>query len=160
MTGSKEYDFIILSPGPKHPDDEAPSKWLVREFHERLPIFGICLGHQIICSVFGAKVEKIPAPYHGTKKLINTMPSVLFNGIGDSLFVATYNSLGVMASELDNLPLKVIAVCEEGEGEIVEALERDEEGLPYMVSTQFHPESFLSEKSEVLIRNFLERIKR
>ena len=152
-----DCDFLILSPGPKHPDDEIVTKKMIEMYHEKIPVFGICLGHQMICSVFGAAIEKIPEPHHGTTKTIYiNSSSVLFEGLGEVLEVATYNSLGVKIAEKEKLPFNVIAVSGD---DVIEAIERNEVGLPYIAATQFHPESFLSEQSETLIMNFLKKIR-
>ena len=157
LTKAPECDFIILSPGPNHPNDEQKSQELVLSNHTRIPIFGICLGHQIICASFGAQIVRIPSPHHGAvKDIFVDINSSLFESTMPVLSVATYNSLGIEVSDLSDSPLKIVARSEDG---IVEAIERDSPTLPYLASTQFHPESFLSEKSDVVIKNFLSRVK-
>ncbi|MDB2447204.1 aminodeoxychorismate/anthranilate synthase component II [bacterium] len=153
-------DFLVLSPGPNHPDDAQVSVDLISRFHQNVPIFGICLGLQLICKAFGAAVSKVPAPHHGATKNVDVEDSsVLFKGLGRSIKVASYNSLRISISEFSELDHEFSLIARSDDGS-VEAIERASSDLPYIAATQFHPESFLSEKSIELASNFIEKVKR
>lgn len=154
-----DYDFVVLSPGPNRPEDALSSIEFYKRAEPKVPVLGICLGHQIIGYCLGGAVEKVKDSQHGSvKKIVVDSSSNLFRGVGPTLNVATYNSLCIYQNTLDgDSGFKVIATSEDGS---VEALERNVMGKPYIATTQFHPESFLTELSMKIVQNFLERIKK
>ena len=140
---------IILSPGPGRPADAGICEDVIRAFAGKVPILGICLGHQAICEVFGAEITYAKELMHG-KQSVATLDtdSRLFRGMKKQMTVARYHSL---AANPDTLPecLKVTAVTPDGEIMAVEHKEYPVYGV------QFHPESVLTPDGIGIIRNFL-----
>lgn len=140
---------IILSPGPGKPSDAGICEDLIRAFAGRVPIMGICLGHQAICEVFGANVTYAKNLMHG-KQSVATVDndSLLFRGMDKEITVARYHSL---AAKPDSIPseLKVTAKTPDGEVMAVEHIK-----LP-VYGVQFHPESVLTPDGKRIMENFL-----
>lgn len=140
---------IILSPGPGKPRDAGICEDVIRHFAGRIPILGICLGHQAICEVFGATVTYARRLMHGKQSVVATDgDSVLFAGMSREITVARYHSL---AADPDTMPdaLRVTAVTAEGEVMAVEHREYPVYGV------QFHPESVLTPEGKRICENFL-----
>ncbi|MBX3296322.1 MAG: aminodeoxychorismate/anthranilate synthase component II [Acidobacteria bacterium] len=140
---------ILISPGPGTPDDAGVSLEVIKRFAGRLPILGVCLGHQAIGQHFGGKVIRAPEPVHGKPVTVNHDGRTIFAGIPDSFAAGRYHSLVV---ERDSTPecLEVSATSPDG---LVMAMRHRE--LP-VEGVQFHPESILTEHGKTLLRNFLE----
>lgn len=144
---------IILSPGPGRPADAGICEEVIRYFAGRIPILGICLGHQAICEVYGAVVTYAKELMHGKQsEAILDTESVLFQGMEKKITVARYHSL---AADRDSIPgeLKVTARTEDGEVMAVEHVRFPVYGV------QFHPESVLTPKGRQIIENFIKRTK-
>lgn len=139
-------DAIILSPGPKRPQDATLSMRAIERFRAEVPIFGVCLGMQCLNEAFGGRTVRAPRPTHGKVSRIRHAGRGLFEGVPQGVRVARYHSL---AAEVRDPRLRVSATTEDG---VVMALEHDT--LP-LWGVQFHPESFLTECGEVMARNFL-----
>lgn len=142
-------DHIVLSPGPGRPADAGICEGVIRYFAGKIPILGICLGHQAICEVYGATVTYAKELMHGKQSVAKLDDkSVLFAGIGSEMTVARYHSL---AAEPESLPecLKVTAVTDDGEVMAVEHTEFPVYGV------QFHPESVLTPEGYKIMENFL-----
>jgi para-aminobenzoate synthetase component 2 len=140
---------IIISPGPCAPLQAGISLEVIRYFGERrVPILGVCLGHQAIGQVYGGEIVRAKHPMHGKSSLITHDEVGLFAGLANPMRVARYHSLIVNE---DNLPqqLQVTARCDRGE---IMALQH--RTLP-VFGVQFHPESVLTEQGYALLRNFL-----
>ena len=140
---------IIISPGPGKPSDAGICEDVIRHFAGKIPIMGICLGHQAICEVFGAKVTYAKELMHGKQSVAKLdTDSVLFRGMDKEVTVARYHSL---AAEPASIPtcLKVTATTEDGEVMAVE--HRD---FP-VYGVQFHPESVLTPDGKAIMENFL-----
>lgn len=140
---------IILSPGPGKPSDAGICEDLIRHFAGRIPILGICLGHQAICEAFGATVTYAKKLMHGKQSRIRPdTNSVLFRGIETEMTVARYHSL---AASPDTIPevLRVTACTEDGEIMAVEHKEYPVYGV------QFHPESVLTPEGMYIMKNFI-----
>lgn len=140
---------IVLSPGPGYPRDAGICEDVIRHFQGKIPILGICLGHQAICEVYGAVVAPAERLMHGKKSTISldeTCP--LFQGLGKSTEAARYHSL---AAKKDTIPqcLKITALSKEKEVMAVCHREYPVYGL------QFHPESILTEKGMDILEKFL-----
>ena len=134
---------LVLSPGPKHPENAVPTLAVVREMQGKVPILGICLGHQILCLAAGARIVREVAPFHGSARAIDlTDPDNLdlFKGLPRSFEAAVYNSLTVSTGAL---PAEIDVLAKGRSGEIQAARIRYAEGLP-AYGVQFHPESYLS----------------
>lgn len=142
---------IILSPGPGKPSDAGICEDVIDYFKGKIPIFGVCLGHQAICEVFGGVVGYAKQLMHGKMSIVDVdTNSKIFRGMPKKIEAARYHSL---AAEENTLPqvLKVIARTEDGEVMAVEHTEYPVYGV------QFHPESILTPKGRVILENFLER---
>lgn len=141
---------IVLSPGPGTPDDAGISLDVIDRFSNRLPILGVCLGHQAIGQFFGGKVVRGPEPVHGKPVVINHDGKSVFENIPQNFAAGRYHSLVV---EKDSLPdcLEISAESPDG---LVMAMRHKE--LP-VEGVQFHPESILTEHGKLLLQNFLAR---
>lgn len=138
---------IILSPGPKRPEDAAESRRVLMEFQNRIPILGVCLGHQLIGRFFGASVGKGTRPMHGKVTTIRHRGEGLFQGLPHTYQVTRYHSLVVKEEGLPPC-LRVSARTEDG---VIMGLEHRE--LP-VFGVQFHPEAVLTEYGHELLGNF------
>jgi len=139
---------IIISPGPCDPDKAGLSLAVIAHFGARIPILGVCLGHQAIGQIYGGKIVRAQKPWHGKAALIQHQGEDIFHQLPNPLTVARYHSLIVSNEDLPEV-LQVTAVS--AEGEIMGLRHRD-----YAVfGVQFHPESVLTEKGYDLLRNFL-----
>lgn len=142
---------IILSPGPGKPRDAGICEDVIRHFSGKVPILGICLGHQAICEVFGATVTYAGRLMHGKQSMaILENDSILFQGMERSITVARYHSLAAAPDSIPDI-LKVTALTEEGEIMAVEHREYPVCGV------QFHPESVLTPEGYRIMENFIER---
>ena len=142
-------DRIVLSPGPCSPAEAGISVPLVRRFGERIPILGVCLGHQAIGAAFGARVVRARRVVHGKSATISHDGEGVFRGLPERYSAIRYHSLAV---ELASLPgcLEPTAFSDDGELMGLRHREFPVEGV------QFHPESLLTEHGHALLRNFLE----
>ena len=143
-------DRICISPGPKAPSDAGVSVDVIKEFGGKLPILGVCLGHQAIGEAFGGKIIRAKQVMHGkTSKIAHTGEGV-FKGLPSPFTVIRYHSLAIERASLPAC-LEVTAWTDDGEIMGVRHKEFDIEGV------QFHPESILSEHGHAMLKNFLER---
>ena len=141
-------DAIVLSPGPKTPDDAGILLPLIEQAPDDMPIFGVCLGLQAIGQAFGGKVVRAKHLMHGKVSPVRHTGSGLFAGIPDGFSATRYHSLAV---ERDTLPaaLEVTAWTEDGEIMGLSHRTRPIHGV------QFHPESIASEHGHAILANFL-----
>lgn len=139
---------IVISPGPCSPFEAGMSVTIVQEFAGKIPILGICLGHQVIGHAFGADVIKAKNPMHGKSSMINHQAQGIFHGISNPLKVGRYHSLIV---EGDKLPTSFLVSSRSLEGEIMSF----SHPLLQLVGLQFHPESILTDHGHTLLNNFL-----
>lgn len=147
-----EYEGIILSPGPGKPKDAGKMMRLIEQYHDKLPIFGVCLGMQAIGEFFGANLIQANYPMHGKMDLLNfdqTHP--LFSKIKPPLQVCRYHSL--IVDQIQNSPLKLIATSDQNEPMAIA-----HKSLPIW-GVQFHPEAILTPQGIQLINNWLSCIK-
>jgi anthranilate synthase component 2 len=143
-------DRICISPGPKSPKDAGVSVDVLKAFKGKLPILGVCLGHQAIGEAFGGKIIRARQVMHGkTSKIAHTGEGV-FKGLPSPFTVIRYHSLAIERASLPSC-LEVTAWTDDGEIMGVRHKEFDIEGV------QFHPESILSEHGHAMLKNFLER---
>ena len=143
-------DRICISPGPKAPKDAGISLDILREFKGKLPILGVCLGHQAIGEAFGGNVIRAKQVMHGKTSLIAHTGEGVFKDLPSPFTVIRYHSLAIERSSLPDC-LEVTAWTDDGEIMGVRHKEYDIEGV------QFHPESILSEHGHALFKNFLAR---
>lgn len=139
---------IVLSPGPKSPKEAGICMDVVKEFYDKVPILGICLGHQCIGAAFGAMVTYAKNILHGKQSLIQHNADGIFTGIDSPIKIARYHSLAI---EPETIPdcLKVLAKTEDGEIMAVRHTNYPVVGL------QFHPESIFTDHGKKLIENFV-----
>ena len=142
-------DGIVLSPGPCDPDKAGICLDLIEKAAGRLPILGVCLGHQCIGQAFGAKVVLAPKPMHGKVSEIKHKGTALFDGIPTDFMATRYHSLTL---DPDSLP-DCLAVTAESDDGVIQGVSHQQ--LP-IHGVQFHPESIASEHGHRLIQNFLE----
>jgi len=141
---------IVISPGPCTPAEAGVSIAAIREFSGKIPILGVCLGHQAIGQAFGGKVGHAARVVHGKTSTISHSGRGLFRGLPDPFTATRYHSLAILRASLPTC-LEVTAESEDGEIMGVRHREFAVEGV------QFHPESFLTEHGHALLKNFLQR---
>lgn len=146
-------EAIILSPGPGKPEDAGVCIEAIKYFTGKLPIFGVCLGHQAICVAFGGTVSYAKELMHGKQsKVYQGGIGSLFRGLGPEFKAARYHSLAARAEDFPEA-LKVTAESDDGE---IMALEHRE----YPVfGVQFHPESVMTPDGKKMIENFMEVVR-
>lgn len=149
-TKQKDFDAILISPGPKRPSEAGITMELIDFYHDKYPIFGVCLGHQALGEYFGASLVKATSPMHGKTSLIRHYQKSIFKDLPSPFQVMRYHSL-----LLEKLPkaLEVLATTEGGE---LMAMQHCE--LP-LVGVQFHPESILTAYGLPLMANWLQLVK-
>ncbi len=142
-------DRICISPGPCTPNEAGVSVPLLQNFAGKLPILGVCLGHQSIGAAFGGKIIRAQQVMHGKTSTIHHTGTGVFKNIPNPYTVIRYHSLAIERASLPDC-LEVTAWTEDGEIMAVRHKEFTIEGV------QFHPESILSEHGHTLLKNFLE----
>jgi anthranilate synthase component II len=143
-----KYEAIVISPGPQSPDQAGVCLELIRRFHDRIPMLGVCLGHQAIWQALGGRIIRAKTPIHGRASAIRFEPSSMFVEIDNPFIVARYHSL--VADPTTQPPgLNVTAWSEDDQ---IMAIEH--ERFP-LFGLQFHPESILTVAGYQLLRNFL-----
>lgn len=141
-------DAIVISPGPKSPDEAGCSMEVVRRMSEQTPILGVCLGHQAIGQAFGGRIVRGHAPMHGKSCMIEHDGSPLFDEIPTRFQVGRYHSLVI---EPASLPDSILATAWADDGTIMAIQHRT-----YPVyGVQFHPESILTTAGYQVLANFL-----
>lgn len=140
---------ILVSPGPGRPDGAGISIEAVRRFAGRIPVLGVCLGHQTIGQAFGGRIVHAGRLMHGKTSAVSHGGTGLFKGLPDPLEAVRYHSLAIDRATLPDV-LEVTASSEDGE--IMGVRHR----LYTVEGVQFHPESFGSPGAEAIFRNFLE----
>jgi len=141
---------LCISPGPGTPSDAGVSKAMIAAFSGRLPIFGVCLGHQSIVEVFGGQVVRADRLMHGKTSLVHHDGASILRGMPEPFEAGRYHSLVALAASLPEV-LEVSARTDEGEIMAVRHRTLAVEGV------QFHPESVLTPQGPMLMRNFLEQ---
>lgn len=141
---------IVISPGPKSPNEAGISMEVILQFYKTRPILGVCLGHQAIAQAFGAEVVRANEVMHGKTSLLNHNNKGLFKGLTDPMEVTRYHSLLVNES---SLPEQLQATAWVEQSRELMALAHKNEPL---VGVQFHPESVLTQDGQKLLANFLD----
>jgi anthranilate synthase component II len=142
-------DAIVLSPGPCTPKEAGICLGLIEEVAGKIPILGVCLGHQAIGDAFGGKVVRAPTPVHGKLSAIRHEGAGIFRGINAPFQATRYHSLVV---ERASLPAALTITAETDDGLIMGLAHK---ALP-VHGVQFHPESIASEHGHVILHNFLD----
>lgn len=146
----KKYDKILLSPGPGIPDEAGIMKGVVKEYGPTKSIMGICLGHQGIAEVYGAKLYNIPKVLHGVTSMatVTDASESLFKGISSTFQATHYHSWAVVAESFTP-DIKITAVNDAGLVMGLRHVKYDVKGL------QFHPESVMTPEGPRMIENWL-----
>lgn len=141
---------IILSPGPGHPKDAGICEELVAKLCPKIPMLGVCLGHQAICEAFGATITQARRLMHGKTSEINIdCASPLFKELPPVINAARYHSLAALR---ESLPDELAVIAQDAAGEVM-AVKHSRFSL---FGLQFHPESFLTPMGGAIMKNFLE----
>tara|TARA_B100001245_G_scaffold228104_1_gene205085 strand:+ start:654 stop:1235 length:582 start_codon:yes stop_codon:yes gene_type:complete len=148
-----EPTHLVISPGPGRPTDAGVSMQLIQYFGTKIPILGVCLGHQCIVEAFGGKIGYAQQLMHGKTSIIQHDQATIFTDLDNPLVAGRYHSL---AADVTTLPksLDVSATTEDNEIMAVRHKTYSIEGV------QFHPESILTPLGEKLMHNFLQQEKR
>lgn len=144
--------MIVLSPGPGRPEDAGICIDIVNEFYDKIPILGVCLGHQSICMAFGGVISYASELMHGKSSIVSLSDDLIFKGLDKEITVGRYHSLSLKDETLPK-ELKVIARSDDGEIMAVKHEKFNVYGL------QFHPESILTPDGLSILTNFSELIK-
>ncbi|WP_273475778.1 anthranilate synthase component II [Methanobrevibacter woesei] len=144
--------MIVLSPGPGRPEDAGICINIVKEFYDKIPILGVCLGHQSICMAFGGVISYASELMHGKSSIVSLSDDLIFKGLDKEITVGRYHSLSLKDETLPK-ELKVIARSDDGEIMAVKHEKFNVYGL------QFHPESILTPDGLSILTNFSELIK-
>ncbi len=139
---------IVLSPGPKSPAEAGICIDVVKHFYDKIPVLGICLGHQSIGAAFGAKVSYAKKLFHGKRSVITHSGTGIFEGVPDKIQVARYHSLAVYE---ETLPECIEVTARTSDQEVMAMQHKD---YP-VIGIQFHPESIYTEHGKKMIENFL-----
>ena len=146
-------EAIFLSPGPGRPENAGVCPALVRRFAGRIPIFGVCLGMQVICTALGGRVSYAKSLMHGKVSHISLEGgSVLFKGMKSGFPAARYHSLAAVEESLPP-SLRVTARAEDGEIMALEDVKR------LVCGVQFHPESVMTPDGPMIVKNFIDAVK-
>ncbi|MGA0110175.1 MAG: anthranilate synthase component II [Schleiferiaceae bacterium] len=144
-------DAVLLSPGPGRPEDAGILCDAITAFAGKVPVFGVCLGHQAIGHVFGGNVIRAPELLHGKTSMVHHQNSGVFTGLESPLQATRYHSLVVEAS---TLPVELMITATTDDGMIMGMRHRDHD----VEGVQFHPESILTNHGHAMLANFLARI--
>lgn len=142
-------DFLMISPGPCSPDEAGISMEAIKHFAGKIPIFGVCLGHQSIAQVFGGDVIRAERLMHGKTSEIEHDGKGVFTGLQNPLVATRYHSLIVKD---ETLPECFVRTASTKEGELMAIRHKE---LP-IESVQFHPESIMTSFGKEMLRNFIE----
>jgi carbamoylphosphate synthase small subunit len=145
---ARDITHLCISPGPGTPADAGVSIAMIRAFAGRLPIFGVCLGHQAIVEAFGGDVVRAPRLMHGKTSMVNHDGRTLFEGMPQPCEVGRYHSL---IAAPDKMPAELEVCATTAEGEIMAVRHRQH----VIEGVQFHPESVLTPQGPHLMGNFL-----
>jgi len=140
--------YLVISPGPRAPEQAGVSMAAIREFAGKLPIFGVCLGHQSIGAAFGGKIVHARKPMHGKTSPVHHEGAGIFRGLPDPVVCTRYHSLAIERASLPAC-LEITAWTDDGEIMGVRHREFAIEGV------QFHPESIMTGHGHAMLANFL-----
>jgi len=144
-----EYDKIILSPGPGLPSDYPKTNALIKEFYRKKPIFGICLGHQMLGEFFGLKIYNLKEVKHGvSERIIVNDKSLLYQNISNEISVGLYHSWAVKQIT-HNSDIKITAFNKD---KVIMSMQHKKLSI---FGTQYHIESFLTPMGEKIMKNFI-----
>ena len=148
-------DRLVLSPGPCTPAEAGVCVPAIREFTGRLPILGVCLGHQAIGAALGGRIVRAQRLMHGKTSVIATDGRGVYAGLPGEFTVIRYHSLAI---ERDSMPASLEVTSTSEDGEIMGVRHRELAGTATpLEGVQFHPESILTEHGHAMLKNFLEQ---
>ncbi|MEH2023206.1 anthranilate synthase component II [Nostoc sp.] len=145
-------EAVVISPGPGRPEDAGISLELIEQLGQKLPILGVCLGHQSIGQVFGGKIIPAPELMHGKTSQVSHTGVGVFRGLENPLTATRYHSLVIERETCPDV-LEITAWVEDNT--IMGVRHRN---YPHIQGVQFHPESVLTSSGKQLLRNFLEQL--
>lgn len=145
---------LVISPGPCTPNEAGISMEAIRHFAGKIPILGVCLGHQSIGQVFGGRIVHAREIMHGKTSLVHHSDRGVFRGLANPLEATRYHSLVIEKQSLPDC-FDVTAWTETDSGELDEIMGVRHKTLP-VEGVQFHPESILTQQGHALLKNFLE----
>lgn len=143
------FDLLIISPGPGRPDNANVARRLLEKAAGRIPVLGVCLGHQVIATVFGGSVGPAPEPRHGKVSAIRHDGEGVFEGLPNPMEAVRYHSLCVEDPGSD------LVATAWSEDDVVQAVRHPDLAVE---GVQFHPESILTGMGSQLMANFLARV--
>lgn len=146
----RKPDLLVVSPGPCSPAEAGISVEAIRHFAGKLPILGVCLGHQGIGAAFGGQIVRAQQLMHGKTSEITTTREGVFAGLPERFTVNRYHSLAI---EKETCPPVLAVTARTDDGEIMGVRHRE----LAIQGVQFHPESILTEHGHAMLRNFLEQ---
>jgi anthranilate synthase/aminodeoxychorismate synthase-like glutamine amidotransferase len=144
------HSRVVISPGPGRPEQAGVSLDVIKEFGPRMPLLGVCLGHQAIGLAFGGEVVRAPAPIHGKTSAVEHTGKGVFAGVSPAFQAGRYHSLVVNER---TLPQELEVTARTKEDGLVMGLRHT--AMP-IHGVQFHPESVLTNEGRRILRNFLE----
>lgn len=144
---------IVISPGPCTPNESGISLQTITEFAGKIPLLGVCLGHQSLIQQFGGKIVRAKQPMHGKTSAITHKQKGMFHALNTPLIVARYHSLVAEKSSIPDC-FEITAWTEDSQGNIDEIMAVQHKELP-IHGIQFHPEAIQTEHGKTLLRNFL-----
>ncbi len=149
----KDYDLIILSPGPGLPNEAVILKEIIKTYSGKIPILGVCLGLQAIVEVFGGELENLKEVYHGVSSKVKVLKDcILFKNMPTEFKVGRYHS---WVASKNNFPNDLEITCEDDNGNIMSIKHKN-----YKIeAVQFHPESILTENGKLMLENFINEFK-
>ena len=139
---------LVISPGPKRPEDAGISNRLIKYFAGRIPVLGVCLGHQCLSHIFGGRVIRARAPVHGKTSKVYHDGKTIFRGLANPFTAMRYHSL---IADAKTLPKCFEVSARTSDGQIMGIRMKD---MP-VEGVQFHPESYLTAQGKRLLKNFL-----
>jgi len=145
-----EPTHLVISPGPGKPDDAGHSLAMIAAFAGKIPILGVCLGHQSIVQHFGGRIVRAERLMHGKTSLVTHDGGPLFEGMSQPFEAGRYHSL---CAEYDSLPESLVVTARTDRDEIMGVRHRD----LCIEGVQFHPESVLTPEGDALMANFLKQ---
>ena len=140
---------IVLSPGPGKPSDAGVCEALIKAMNGKIPLMGVCLGHQAICEALGGKITYAPELMHGKQSLVTVdNQSTIVKGLPKELEVARYHSL---VADKDLIPEELTVTATDEKGEVMAVQHKTNQ----LYGLQFHPESIMTPLGKEMVRNFL-----
>ena len=142
---------LCISPGPGRPEDAGVSLDMIAAFAPRVPLFGVCLGHQSLVQHFGGAIVSAERLMHGKTSMVQHDGSTIYAGLSQPFEAGRYHSL---CAETETLPDELVVTAETDRGEIMGVRHRS----LAMEGVQFHPESVLTPEGDILMKNFIDSV--